>query len=198
MGGAIHTKGVMTLSAYFGARYAPRHPMPVNASLVFEQSYGPIDGDSATVGELCALVSSIALLPLRQDLAVTGSMNQFGQVQAVGGLNYKIEGFFEICQSRGLTGTQGVIIPASNVNNLMLANEIVDAVRAGQFHIYAINTVDEAIELLLGMPAGQPGDGPASKTVSAQVAQRLGDLLAQRNGGRAAARRARYSGGDRD
>ena len=198
MGGAIHTKGVMTLSAYFGARYAPRHPMPVNASLVFEQSYGPIDGDSATVGELCALVSSIALLPLRQDLAVTGSMNQFGQVQAVGGLNYKIEGFFEICQSRGLTGTQGVIIPASNVSNLMLANEIVDAVRAGQFHIYAIDTVDEAIELLLGMPAGQPGDGPASKTVSAQVAQRLGDLLAQRNGGRAAARRARYSGGDRD
>lgn len=198
MGGPIHTKGVMTLSAYFGARYAPRHPLPVNASLVFEQSYGPIDGDSATVAELCALVSSIALVPIRQDLAVTGSMNQFGQVQAIGGLNYKVEGFFDICRERGLTGTQGVILPSSNVSHLMLDDEIIAAVEAGQFHLYGISQVDEAIELLLGLAAGNPGDQSARQTVSGLVALRLTDLLTQRNGGRAAARRSRYGGGDRD
>lgn len=198
MGGPIHTKGVMTLSAYFGARYAPRHPLPVNASLVFEQSYGPIDGDSATVAELCTLVSSIAMVPIRQDLAITGSMNQFGYVQAIGGLNHKVEGFFEICKARGLTGKQGVVLPASNVSHLMLDDEIIEAVAAGQFHLYAIDRVDQAIELMLDMPAGNVGDTAAQNTVSGLVAQRLTDLLAQRNGGRAAARRARYGSGDRD
>jgi len=198
MGGPIHTKGVMTLSAYFGARYAPRHPLPVNASLVFEQSYGPIDGDSATVAELCTLVSSIAMVPIRQDLAITGSMNQFGHVQAIGGLNHKVEGFFEICKARGLTGTQGVVLPTSNVSHLMLDDEIIEAVAAGQFHLYAIDKVDQAIELMLGMPAGNVGDTAAQNTVSGLVAHRLTDLLSQRNGGRAAARRARYGSGDRD
>ncbi|MFK7963170.1 MAG: Lon protease family protein [Burkholderiaceae bacterium] len=198
MGGPIHTKGVMTLSAYFGARYAPRHPLPVNASLVFEQSYGPIDGDSATVAELVALVSSIAMVPVRQDLAITGSMNQFGQVQAIGGLNHKVEGFYEICKARGLTGMQGVILPLSNIKHLMLEDEIIAAVAEGQFHLYAISEVDEAIELMLNMPAGKAGDTAAQNSVSGLVAQRLTDLLSQRNGGRAAARRARYAGGDRD
>lgn len=198
MGGAIHTKGVMTLSAYFGARYAPRHPLPINASLVFEQSYGPIDGDSATLAELIALISSISLVPVRQDLAITGSMNQLGEAQAIGGINHKIEGFFEICQARGLTGTQGVIIPKSNLSNLMLDETVINAVRRGQFHLYAVSHADEAIELLMGLPAGSPGDSAAQQTVSGLVALRLTDLLSQRNGGRAAARRARYGGGDRD
>lgn len=145
MGGAIHTKGVMTLSAYFGARYAPRHPLPVNASLVFEQSYGPVDGDSATLAELCALISSISLVPVRQDLAITGSMNQLGEAQAIGGVNDKIEGFYQICRERGLTGTQGVILPVSNVSHLMLDDEIIDAVRRGMFHLYAVSHADEAI-----------------------------------------------------
>ena len=170
----------------------------MNASLVFEQSYGPIDGDSATVAELVALVSSIAMVPVRQDLAITGSMNQFGQVQAIGGLNHKVEGFYEICKARGLTGTQGVILPVSNVKHLMLEDEVIAAVRDGEFHLYAISDVDEAIELMLDMPAGKAGDTAAQNTVSGLVAQRLTDLLSQRNGGRAAARRARYSGGDRD
>ncbi len=198
MGGAIHTKGVMTLSAYFGARYAPRHPLPVNASLVFEQSYGPVDGDSATLAELCALISSISLVPVRQDLAITGSMNQLGEAQAIGGVNDKIEGFYQICRERGLTGTQGVILPVSNVSHLMLDDEIIDAVRRGMFHLYAVSHADEAIELLLNLPAGSVSDSAAQQTVSGLVALRLTDLLSQRNGGRAAARRARYGGGDRD
>ncbi|MGB7304098.1 MAG: AAA family ATPase [Burkholderiaceae bacterium] len=198
MGGAVHTKGMLILTSYLAARYAARQPLPVNASLVFEQSYGPVDGDSATIAELCALLSSLSSLPVRQDLAVTGSMNQQGEVQAIGGANEKIEGFFDICKKRGLTGTQGVIIPASNVEHLMLTEEVVDAAAAGQFHIYSVSHVDEALELLLDAPVGSSSDGPQAGTIGGRVQQRLSDYLAHRSGGRAAARRARYAGGDRD
>lgn len=198
LGGAIHTKGMLILTSYLAVRYANRQPLPVNASLVFEQSYGPVDGDSATVAELCALLSSLSSLGVRQDLAVTGSMNQLGEVQAIGGANEKIEGFFDICDKRGLTGTQGVIIPQSNVDNLMLNERVVEAVEQGKFHIYSVAHVDEAIELLLDAPVGSSTDSASAGTVGGRISQRLSDYLAQRSGGRAAARRARYSGGDRD
>ncbi len=154
LGGAIHSKGVLILSSLIAARYARNTPFSLAASLVFEQSYGHVDGDSASLAELCAILSSLAQAPLRQDLAITGSINQLGQVQPIGGVNEKIEGFFDICVKKGLTGTQGVIIPASNINYLMLRWDVVHAAEAGQFHIYAVTTVDDALELLTGMEAG--------------------------------------------
>jgi lon-related putative ATP-dependent protease len=156
LGGAIHSKGVMILSSFLGARYASRMPLSLAASLVFEQSYGPVEGDSASLAELCALLSALAGTPIDQSLAVTGSVNQFGQVQAIGAVNEKIEGFFDICRLRGLTGSQGVLIPHSNVKNLMLRDDVVAAARAGQFRIYAVASVDAAIEILTGVPAGEP------------------------------------------
>lgn len=155
LGGSIHSKGVMILSGYIGAHYARKFPLAVDATLVFEQSYGRVDGDSASAAELVALLSAIAEVPLRQDLAMTGSVNQFGEIQAVGGVNEKIEGFFQCCKARGLTGRQGVILPHDNVDHLMLDDEVVAAVGEGQFHIYAIAHVDEAIELFTGMEAGK-------------------------------------------
>ena len=156
LGGAIHSKGVLILSSLLTSRYAQRHPLSVSASLVFEQSYGQVEGDSASVGELCALLSALADVPIKQSLAVTGSVNQLGQVQPIGGVNEKIEGFFDVCQARGLTGEQGVLIPASNVKHLMLREDVVKAAEAGQFHIWPIETVDQALSLLTGLPAGQP------------------------------------------
>lgn len=156
LGGNIHSKGVMILSAWLASRFAVNDPMHLSASLTFEQNYGEVDGDSASVAELCALVSALSEIPVRQDLAITGSMNQFGEVQPIGGANEKIEGFFETCRITGMTGTQGVIIPKTNIQNLMLEQDVVQAVREGQFHIYAVSTVEEAIELLLGKPAGRP------------------------------------------
>ncbi|MEN8763748.1 MAG: ATP-binding protein [Thiogranum sp.] len=155
LGGPIHSKGVFILSSFLGARYSRNVPLSLAASLAFEQSYGGVEGDSASLAELCALLSSLADVPLRQSLAVTGSVNQFGKVQAVGGVNDKIEGFFDICRQRGLSGIQGAIIPAANVEQLMLRNDVIEAARAGQFSIYAVATVDEAIELLTGMAAGK-------------------------------------------
>jgi len=155
LGGDIHSKGVLIISAYLADKYARDCPLPLAASLVFEQSYGGVDGDSASCAEVCVLLSAIGSIPLRQDLAVTGSMNQLGEVQAIGGVNYKIEGFFDICKSRGLTGKQGVIIPAANQVHLMLNSEIRDAVNAGKFHIYTCNHVEEVMALLCGMPAGE-------------------------------------------
>jgi len=155
LGGPIHSKGVLILSSFVGARFGLGTPLSLKASLVFEQSYGGVEGDSASLAELCALLSAIAQLPLHQSLAVSGSVNQFGIVQPVGGINEKIEGFFELCAARGLTGEQGVLIPSANVCHLMLASEVVDAVRSGRFHIWAINSVDEALALLTGLPAGQ-------------------------------------------
>lgn len=154
LGGPIHSKGVLILTGFLGSRYALRFPLSLSATLVFEQSYGMVEGDSASLAELCALLSALAEVPLRQSLAMTGSVNQQGEAQSVGGLNEKIEGFFDICQLRGLTGDQGVIIPRSNVKNLMLRRELVEAVEAERFHVYAIESVDEAMELLTGRPAG--------------------------------------------
>jgi len=155
MGGPIHSKGVLILSGFLGARYAAKQPLSLAASLVFEQSYSGVDGDSASSAELYALLSAIAGVPIKQSLAVTGSVNQHGVVQAIGGVNEKIEGFFDLCNARGLTGDQGVLIPASNVEHLMLRQDVVEAVAAGRFHIYPTGTVDEGIELLTGVPAGE-------------------------------------------
>jgi lon-related putative ATP-dependent protease len=180
LGGPLHSKGVMILGSLLAARYAGAAPLSLSASIVFEQSYGRVDGDSASMAELVALLSAIAELPLRQDLAITGSVNQMGEMQAIGGANEKIEGFFDICASRGLTGTQGVIIPAANTQHLMLKPAVIDACREGRFHIHAASTVDDAVELLFGLPAGtRSSDGRFTPgSVGERVQQRL-DFFAE-------------------
>jgi predicted ATP-dependent protease len=157
LGGPIHSKGVLILAGFLGGRFG-RVPLALHASLVFEQSYGAIEGDSASLAELCALLSAIGAFPLRQDLAMTGSVDQHGLVQAIGGVNEKIEGFFDACATRGLTGTQGVIIPAANVRHLMVATAVRRAARSGRFRVHAVATVDAALELLTGLPAGAPDE----------------------------------------
>ncbi len=179
LGGAIHSKGVLILSSFLATRFAQTRPLALSASLVFEQSYGRVDGDSASIAETSVLMSALSGIPIKQSLAVTGSMNQRGHVQPIGGVNDKIEGFFDVCKQRGLTGEQGVVIPRSNMRHLMLRRDVVDAVEAGQFHVYAVETVDEAIELLTGVPAGQldeKGKYP-SETVNQRVAARLDELF---------------------
>ncbi|MDP1665035.1 MAG: ATP-binding protein [Methylobacter sp.] len=166
LGGAIHSKGVLILSSFIGARYSRKTEFSLAASLVFEQSYGYIEGDSASLAELCAILSSIAQISLRQDLAITGSVNQLGNVQPIGGVNEKIEGFFDVCAKKGLTGTQGVIIPATNIKHLMLRWDVVHAAQSGQFNIYAVTTVDEALELLSGMEAGAVNEQGVYQTES--------------------------------
>ncbi|MEJ2747092.1 MAG: AAA family ATPase [Anaerolineae bacterium] len=155
MSGPIHNKGVLTLVGYLGGMYALEQPLSLTASLTFEQNYGGIDGDSASSTELYALLSSLSNTPIKQGIAVTGSVNQRGEVQPIGGVNEKIEGFFRICQARGLTGEQGVMIPASNLPHLMLDDDVVTAVTENKFHIWPIRTIDEGIELLTGVPAGE-------------------------------------------
>ncbi|MGE0650895.1 MAG: Lon protease family protein [Alphaproteobacteria bacterium] len=157
LGGPLHSKGVLILSAFLGARYCPDMPLSLGASLVFEQSYGGVEGDSASSTELYALLSALSEVPIRQSLAVTGSVNQHGQVQAIGGVNEKIEGFFDVCKQSGLTGEQGVLIPAANVQHLMLRRDVVDAVKEGKFRVYSVRTIDEGIELLTGVRAGVRG-----------------------------------------
>ncbi|MBZ0142891.1 MAG: AAA family ATPase [Rhodocyclaceae bacterium] len=182
LGGAIHSKGVMILSSFLAARYARSLPLSLSASLVFEQSYGPVEGDSASLAELCALLSALAAVPIRQSLAITGSVNQYGRVQPIGGVNEKIEGFFDICQARGLTGEQGVIIPQSNVKHLMLREDVVAACAAGKFAVHAVEEVDQAIALLTGVPAGEPdaqGLVPEG-TINYLVATQLAELTALR------------------
>lgn len=179
LGGAIHSKGVLILSSFLASRYAQRHPLSVSASLVFEQSYGMVEGDSASVAELCGLLSALADVPIKQSLAVTGSVNQHGQVQPIGGVNEKIEGFFDVCRVRGLTGDQGVLIPASNVKHLMLREDVVAAAADGKFHVWPIETVDQALTLLTGLPAGEPdaeGRFPAG-TLNQRVADRLWEMF---------------------
>ncbi len=175
LSGKTHDKGVLILSGYLGYKYAQEKPLSLSASLCFEQSYEGVDGDSASSTELYAILSSIAEVPLRQDIAVTGSVNQKGQVQPIGGVNQKIEGFFEVCKAKGFSGTQGVMIPHTNIKNLMLRDEVVDAVKAGQFHVYAVETVDQGIEILSGMPAGERGDDGLfpEGTVNSLVNKRL-------------------------
>ena len=175
MGGPIHSKGVMILSGFLGARFALDQPLALSASLVFEQSYSGVEGDSASSAELYALLSAISGAPIRQSFAVTGSVNQFGQVQAIGGVNEKIEGFFDLCKARGLTGKQGVLIPASNVDHLMLRNDVVEAVRQGLFSIFPVSDDDEGIEILTGRPAGeldQTGIYPPD-TINGMAVERL-------------------------
>jgi lon-related putative ATP-dependent protease len=155
LGGPIHSKGVLILSGFLGGRYASDRPLSLAASLVFEQSYGGVEGDSASCAELYTLLSAISQAPIKQSFAVTGSVNQHGQVQAIGGVNEKIEGFFDVCSARGLTGEQGVLIPVSNVKHLMLRQDVVKAVANRQFHIYPVEHVDQGIELLTGVPAGE-------------------------------------------
>jgi len=157
LSGPIHSKGFLILSGYLAGQYSQQYPLSISATITFEQSYDEVEGDSASSTELYALLSGLAGLPLSQGIAVTGSVNQHGEIQAVGGVTPKIEGFFSICKAKGLTGEQGIIIPATNVPNLMLDEEIIDAVRAGQFHIWAARTIDEGIELLTGHQAGQRG-----------------------------------------
>ena len=159
LGGHSHTKGIMILKGFLGERFGSEKPFSISASLAFEQSYSMVDGDSASSTELYALLSSISGVPIRQGIAVTGSVNQKGEIQPIGGVNEKIEGFFKVCKAKGLTGEQGVMIPCQNVDNLMLPEEIVEAVREGKFHIYAVATVEEGIETLTGVVAGVRGDG---------------------------------------
>ncbi len=182
LGGPIHSKGVLILSSYLGGRYATDRPLSLQASLVFEQSYSGVEGDSASCAELYALLSALSETPIRQSLAVTGSVNQHGEVQAIGGVNEKIEGFFDLCQAGGLTGEQGVLMPASNVKHLMLRQEVVDAAAAGRFQIYAVETIDQGIELLTGVPAGErdvAGQFPEG-TINQRVEARMIDLSEKR------------------
>ena len=175
LSGKTHDKGVLILSGYLGQTFAQKYPLSLAASITFEQSYGGIDGDSASSTELYAILSSLSGVPIQQGIAVTGSVNQKGQVQAIGGVNHKIEGFFDVCKAKGLTGSQGVMIPKANVKNLMLKKEVIDAVKRGKFHIYRVATVQDGIEILTGVKAGVPdqkGDFPP-ETVYGKVQAKL-------------------------
>lgn len=183
LGGPLHSKGVLILSSFLAARYSRPRPYPIVGSLVLEQAYGMVEGDSASLAELVALLSSIADVPVQQGWAVTGSVNQFGDVQAVGGVNEKVEGFFDICAARGLDGRQGVVVPQSNVAHLMLRDDLVAAVAAGRFTVQAVATIDDALEVLTGMPAGEPGR-PGPGTVNGRIALRLREYETLRRGGR--------------
>jgi predicted ATP-dependent protease len=155
LSGSSHSKGVLILSGYLGEMFAQDIPLSLTASVCFEQLYSGVDGDSASSTELYAILSSLAGIPINQAIAVTGSVNQKGEIQPIGGVNDKIEGFFQICKMRGLDGTHGVMIPKQNIRNLNLSDEIVQAVKEGKFHIYAISTIEEGIEILTGVPAGK-------------------------------------------
>lgn len=189
LAGPVHAKGVLILSAFLASRYSRLRPHSISASLVFEQTYGLVEGDSASLAELVALLSSIGNLPLRQSLAVTGSVNQFGDVQAVGGVDEKIEGFFDLCMARGLDGAQGVIVPEANVGQLMLRDDVIQAVRDGRFAVHAVTQVDAALELLAGLPAGDPAR-PGDGTANGRIAQRLETYSALRRGESRPRRRA--------
>lgn len=193
LGGAIHSKGVMILSSFLASRYSHNIPLSLSASLVFEQSYAPVEGDSASLAELCALLSALSGVALRQALAVTGSINQHGEVQAIGAVNEKIEGFYDICAARGLDGSQGVLIPAANIKHLMLRADVVAAAAEGRFHVYAVANVDDAIGLLTGVPAGEPNsEGIVPEgSINYLVASRLAELSLMRQAYGAAPSRPR-------
>ena len=178
LAGDIHSKGVMTLAGFLGGKFAEFQPFALSASLTFEQTYSEVEGDSAAVAELVAIVSSLANVPVRQFLAVTGSVNQLGEIQPIGGVNEKIEGFFESCKKRGFTGKQGVLIPAKNIRHLALNHEVVDAVEAGKFTVYGVHTIEEVLELLTGIPAGeiQPDGQYPPNTIFERAAQRLTEM----------------------
>lgn len=176
LSGQTHDKGVMIISGYLGSMFAQKHPLSVSISITFEQSYSGVDGDSASSTELYAVFSSLSGIPIRQDIAVTGSVNQKGEIQAIGGVNEKIEGFFDTCSRKGLTGTQGVMIPSANVRNLVLNEKVIGSLEKGEFHIWSVDTIKQGIEVLTGIPAGVPddqGNYPAG-TVYGAVQQKLG------------------------
>jgi ATP-dependent Lon protease len=172
LSGNIHDKGMLILAGYLRNRFGQNQPLALSASLCFEQSYGGVEGDSASSTELYALLSRLANIPLRQDIAITGSVNQWGEVQAIGGVNEKIEGFYDVCRVVGLTGKQGVLIPASNVRHLILRSDVVKAVAEGKFHIYPVKSIDEGLAILTGVCA----DGSAENSVNKAVADRLKEL----------------------
>jgi predicted ATP-dependent protease len=179
LAGSIHNKGVLILAGYLKSRFAQNKPLTLSASLTFEQSYGMVEGDSASMAELMTLLSALADAPLAQNLAMTGSVSQRGEAQPIGGVKWKIEGFYKVCKARGLDGSHGVIIPKANVQDLMLEKEVVEAVNAGKFHVWAVGHADEAIELLTGLPAGQrrPDGTFEPDTVNAKVDQKLQDMM---------------------
>jgi lon-related putative ATP-dependent protease len=181
MSGTSHSKGVMILSGYIGQKYAQEMPLALTASICFEQLYSGVDGDSASSTELYAILSSLSELPINQGIAVTGSVNQKGEIQPIGGVNQKIEGFFEVCRQKGLTGRQGVMIPHQNVKNLVLKDEVLSAIKEGLFHIYAIKTIDEGIEILTGYPAGvKDKDGKyPERSVNYRVYEKLKSFAKQ-------------------
>jgi ATP-dependent Lon protease len=193
LSGKTHNKGVLILEGFMSRMFAQNKPLYMNASICFEQSYSGVDGDSASSTEIYALLSSLSEVPLRQDLAVTGSVNQYGEIQPIGGINEKAEGFFKVCQSKGpegffkvcqskgLTGKQGVIMPEKNVQDLMLNHEVIDAVQKGEFHIYAVKTISEGIEILTGKKAGEKnakGEFPKG-TINYLVNKKLTDMMKQ-------------------
>jgi predicted ATP-dependent protease len=181
LSGRIHDKGVLILSGYMGWKYAQDTPLSLSASLCFEQSYEGVEGDSAASAELYALLSSLSDVPVRQNISVTGSVNQKGEIQPIGGVNQKIEGFFQICKAKGLSGDQGVIIPRQNLRNLMLRQEVVDAVNEGKFHVYAVSNVDEGIEILTGIKAGvkkKEGTYPEN-SINYKVDKKLKEMAAR-------------------
>ncbi|MGB5292813.1 MAG: ATP-binding protein, partial [Lysobacterales bacterium] len=181
LGGPLHSKGVLILTGFLRSHYVTDRPLSLSASLVFEQSYGGVDGDSASAAEICVLASALAQVPIKQSLAITGSLNQHGRIQPIGGVNEKIEGFFDICNKRGLSGDQGVLIPHSNVRHLMLRADVIAAVERGEFHVFPVENVDQCIELLTGLPAGERdenGEFPDG-SVNHRVRERLLDFANQ-------------------
>jgi predicted ATP-dependent protease len=178
LSGKIHEKAILILSNYLGKKYAAKKPISLSASITFEQLYGMVEGDSATCAELYALLSAIAGVPIKQNIAITGSMDQNGNVQPIGGVNEKIEGFFELCRLRGLDGSHGVIIPSRNIKNLMLHKDVIGAVRDGKFNLYAIDHIEEGVEILMGIAAGeQRPDGTYKEdTIDYLVEKRLTEI----------------------
>ncbi len=173
LSGRTHDKAVLIITGFLRNRYGQKRPLTLSASLAFEQTYNGIEGDSASAAEICALVSSLAGVSIRQDIAITGSVNQWGQIQAIGGVNEKVEGFFDVCRTVGLTGRQGVCIPQSNVRNLILRRDVRQAIADGEFHVYPIRTIDEGLELLTGFKAGSPEE---EDTIHWRVEQRLSSM----------------------
>ena len=178
MSGRTHDKGILILSGYLGAKFGKDRPLTLSATICFEQSYDGVDGDSASSTEVYAISSSLSGLPIRQDIAVTGSVNQKGEIQPIGGVNQKVEGMFDVCRVDGLTGTQGVMIPHQNVKNLMLRDDVVEAIKEGKFHIYAVKTIDEGLEILTGVTAGEADASGAfpEGSVNHLIAKRLSEL----------------------
>jgi predicted ATP-dependent protease len=179
LSGNIHNKGVLILAGFLKSRFAQNKPLSLSASLCFEQSYGMVEGDSASLAELCTLMSALAEVPLAQNIAMTGSMSQRGEAQPIGGVNWKVEGFYKVCKARGLNGSHGVIIPKANVPELMLKKEVLDAVNEGKFHVWAVGHADEALELLTGLPAGKRQEDSAFEpdTLNDKVDQKLKQMM---------------------